>query len=105
MRLQGPLSDNGTGRVEILYKVDWGTVCDDYWDMSDARVVCRELGYAYAVMALSGYSVADGTGKIWLDDVYCNETSRILAAVFTRGGEIMTACIMTMLEFNAHLYR
>ena len=78
IRLRGPLSSNGTGRVEVSLNGQWGTICQDYWDINDARVACRQLGYEYTLRALSGSQVADGTGQIWLDNVACNGSERNL---------------------------
>lgn len=33
------------GRVEIMYRGEWGTICRDSFGQDEAKVVCRMLGY------------------------------------------------------------
>nr|5A2E_A Chain A, T-CELL DIFFERENTIATION ANTIGEN CD6 [Homo sapiens] len=60
------------GRVEMLEHGEWGSVCDDTWDLEDAHVVCRQLGCGWAVQALPGLHFTPGRGPIHRDQVNCS---------------------------------
>ena len=62
---------SGDGRVEIFHDGYWGTVCDHNWDIKDAQVVCRELGYSKALRAPRNAFFGRGNGHIWLYDLRC----------------------------------
>ena len=69
-----------TGRVEVFYNGQWGTVCDDKWDINDALVVCKQLGFPKAVRAYSGATHGQGSGPVWISDLECSGSESNLYA-------------------------
>ncbi|ESO86370.1 hypothetical protein LOTGIDRAFT_129408, partial [Lottia gigantea] len=74
------------GRVEVFYRGQWGTVCDDNWDSRNAKVVCRMLGLPMDksrpyIKAHYG----SGSGPILLDDVGCDGTENNILECSNKG--------------------
>ncbi|XP_030851625.1 deleted in malignant brain tumors 1 protein-like [Strongylocentrotus purpuratus] len=78
-------SNDAEGRVEVMHNGSWGTICDDSWDLRDARVVCRMLGFDGALDAPGSARFGQGSGDILLDDVWCSGTEENLAECPHRG--------------------
>ncbi|XP_051543947.1 deleted in malignant brain tumors 1 protein-like [Myxocyprinus asiaticus] len=66
------------GRVEVLHRGQWGTVCDAGWDMADAAVVCRELDCGEPVDALGDAHFGPGSGSIWMKNAMCTGSESTL---------------------------
>ena len=79
--------------MEIEYDGKWGTICDREWDDKDAKVVCRQLGYADGIANRTSYTTT-ATGPVWLDKMRCtgNETSIEKCASGGRWNVNDTAC-------------
>ncbi|XP_031447220.1 scavenger receptor cysteine-rich domain-containing group B protein [Phasianus colchicus] len=78
-------ADACQGRVEIFYQGSWGTVCDDDWGLSDASVVCKQVGCGQALEYKSNAYFGYGTGHILLDNVNCEGSEPILSACYSLG--------------------
>ncbi|XP_031432791.1 antigen WC1.1 [Clupea harengus] len=74
---------NGTdpceGRVEVWNHTDWGSVCDDGWDVKAGDVVCAQLdcGSAHKVTGEGG-PFPSGSGHILLDELNCTGSEKDL---------------------------
>ncbi|KAL4629780.1 T-cell differentiation antigen CD6-like isoform X2 [Arapaima gigas] len=67
--------DRCAGRVELWHNGQWGTVCDDEWDLQDANVVCAQLNCGFALNVTGqGGVYQPGKGPIFLDDINCTSS-------------------------------
>ena len=75
------------GRVEVQFHGIWGTICSNHWDLKDAKVVCRQLGYDGALSALKDAAFGQGTGPIWLNRVQCGGSEKSVSQCTHAGWE------------------
>ena len=67
------------GRVEVYHNGTWGTVCGDGWDLHDATVVCRELGYIKVAAVLGSARFGAGSGPILFSELSCIGNESVIA--------------------------
>lgn len=112
------------GRVEVCFNNEWGTVCDQMWDITDAGVVCRQLGLSgngksrrklgpqllsvkgwiaisteapiskFTYLGAETLNFGEGSGRIWLTNVQCSGNERELANC-TANSSGLNSCLHT----------
>lgn len=77
VRLAGPDAAAGRGRLEYLYKGEWGSVCDGTFGADEAGAFCRALGFSAGGIMITAGGVAPlpevlkGGERFHLDTMYC----------------------------------
>ena len=85
IRLQGSSIPNA-GRVEVLYAGIWGAISGTSWDINDATVVCRQLGYqAGAEVALANGVYGPVSGLVWITNLRCSGSETDVMSCFHDG--------------------
>lgn len=63
VRLSGYPRKHNEGRVELFYKGEWGTICDDDFSITNANVLCRQLGFVSATGWTHSAKYGKGQGR------------------------------------------
>ena len=87
VRLAGVDGVNYAGRVEVFYHGKWGKICRKEWDMNDATVVCRQLGFQSALAEFLGMDTTDENIFIAMSNVGCTGQESVLASCKRRDGD------------------
>ena len=83
------------GNVEVRLNLTspWGSICGNGWDINDAKVICRQLGYLDALAATVQSSFGTGSGRIWLDNLQCTgNENQITECTHSRWGVSNSHC-------------
>nr|XP_014349420.1 PREDICTED: deleted in malignant brain tumors 1 protein-like [Latimeria chalumnae] len=67
-----------SGRLEVYHKGSWGRVFDDFWDLSDGQVACRQLRCGNVIAVYTGSRYGKGKGPVWLNRVECQGDEDVL---------------------------
>jgi len=56
----------------------WGSVCNEYFTIESANVVCKQLGYDKAIDYTSGGYFGKSTGPIHMNNVSCTGEESVI---------------------------
>nr|XP_005988777.2 PREDICTED: deleted in malignant brain tumors 1 protein-like [Latimeria chalumnae] len=73
------------GRVEVFHNRNWGTVCNNDWDMNKTSVICRQLGCGAALEYTKDAYFGAGTAPIEWSDVSCSGNELYLSNCSSKG--------------------
>ena len=74
------------------YNGEWGTVCDDGWDDTDAGVVCRQLGFGLLGTVIGSAGFGQGSGSILIDGISCTGSESTIASCGHLGLNVTRSC-------------
>ena len=81
VRLAGVDGVNYAGRVEVFYQGKWGKICrNEYWDINDVKVVCRQLGFQTALAEFLGMDTKNENISVAMSNVACTGLESVLAS-------------------------
>ena len=87
VRLAGVENIDYAGRVEVFYDGKWGKICRNEWDINDAKVVCKQLGFKSAVAEFIGVNTKDENVSVAMSNVQCTGQESVLASCKRLDGE------------------
>ena len=78
--------------MEVYFNNAWGTVCDEGWDIRDANVVCRMLGYSFAMQYRTSAYYGAGSGPVWMTGLSCTGRENNIANCYHEGFTTSSHC-------------
>ena len=80
VRLAGVKDIAYAGRVEVFYGGKWGKICRNEWNIKNAKVVCKQLGFKSALAEFIGMDTKDENVSIAMSNVACTGKESVLAS-------------------------
>ncbi|XP_067025673.1 inactive tyrosine-protein kinase 7-like [Acropora muricata] len=80
VRLAGVKDIDYAGRVEVFYEGRWSKICRNEWDIDDAKVVCKQLGFKSALAEFIKVDTKEENVSIAMSNVACTGQESVLAS-------------------------